>query len=250
MAKKFYVEGLTVNEIFNLSFQELNKLNEREMSRALRTVALAVNKRIAKLEKYADKTGEDGRYAPAGKKSIAVDALNWITNDGKLNKKFGVKKTADRNEMYKELGRARQFWNMQSSTVTGAVKLRRTREERIFGKTREQMARGKSQTERQSIYRTIDENTRAMWKSYRRTLELMGRDSHAYIDDSDKIQSFIGKEVVNEEELSFFNADGEFNEMAIDEIAMRGKSEADKLYAANKDKAAEDLEKRPGRFRQ
>lgn len=254
MANKFFVDGMTVEQILGMPFNELNKFDEREMSRALRTVALAANKRLAKLKKYAELTEDN--YQPSGnKKQIATDALNWATKDGK-REKFGVKtvkvpegsKSTLRNKMYEQIGDIRQFMNMKSSTVTGAVELRKTREKTIFGKTREQAARGKSRAEREVIYRTFDTNSKAMWKAYRRALELGGRDPHAYIDDSEKIQSYIGKEVVNYEG-PLLDEDGNLIESKIDAFATHGREYELGLYETAKQKAADDLDKKAGRFR-
>ena len=254
MAKKFIVDNMTVDQILGMPFNELNKFDEREMSRALRTVALAANKRLAKLKKYAQM--EDGHYQPAGnKKQIATDALNWATKDGK-REKFGVKtvkvpegsKSTLRNKMYEQIGDIRQFMNMKSSTVTGAVELRKTREKIIFGKTREQAVRNKNRAERETIYRTFDTNSKAMWKAYRRTLELGGRDPHAYIDDSEKIQSYIGKEVVNYEG-PLLDEDGNLIESRIDAFGVSGREYELQMYEERTQKAVDDLEKRSGRFR-
>ena len=77
MAKKFYTEGMTVSQILSMDPRELQKLNTREVSRALRTVSLAANKRIARLRQYAKKTPTG--YAPKGANTqIATDALNWV----------------------------------------------------------------------------------------------------------------------------------------------------------------------------
>ena len=62
MAKNFYTEGMTVSQILSMDPREMAKLNTREISRALRTVSLAANKRISRLEKYAKKTPTG--YAP------------------------------------------------------------------------------------------------------------------------------------------------------------------------------------------
>ena len=87
-----------------------------------------------------------------------------------------------------------------------------------------------------------------MWKAYRRTLELGGRDPHAYIDDSEKIQSYIGKEVVNYEG-ALLDEDGKLIESKIDEFATQGREYELKIYEAAKNKAADDLDKKSGRFR-
>lgn len=246
---KWLTDGLTVDQILNMPFQELNKFDEREMSRALRTVALAANKRIAKLQNYAAKNAE-GRYEPAGnKKQIATDALNWVTQDGKLPGKFGVKQAVDRNDMYKQLGHLRQFMNMKSSTVTGAVELRKKREEVIFGKTREKAARGKSKAEKEAIYRTFDTNSKAMWKAYRRTLELDGHDPHAIVDDSEKIQSYIGKMVVNYEG-EILDPEGKLDERITDMFAESGFEYSQTLYKLREAAANEALNKQSGRFKQ
>ena len=42
--KPFYVDGMTVQQILEIPPSELAKLNQRDLSRALRTVALAANK--------------------------------------------------------------------------------------------------------------------------------------------------------------------------------------------------------------
>ena len=151
MADSFYTDNMTVNEILNMDSYELSKLNERDISRALRTVSLAANKRIARLAKQAKKT-KDG-YVPkkTAKRNIAVDALNAVTEDGKVKTKFGVKNAKSRNQMIQQIGEIRNFMNMRTSTVTGAVKVRKEREAKLFGKTSEQAGRGKTKKEKKAI---------------------------------------------------------------------------------------------------
>ena len=60
MAKKrqpkqpFMVEGMTVSDIIKLGDDVISKMNQRDLSRALRTIALAANKRLNRLKKKAE----------------------------------------------------------------------------------------------------------------------------------------------------------------------------------------------------
>lgn len=203
--KGFVTDGMTVSEILNMSPETLSKLNKREISRALRTVSLAANKRIARLKSHATKTSEG--YVSSGKKSgatIATDALNWVTNDGHSRTKFGVKKSETRNQMIAQLQKAKKFMSMQSSTVGGATKLRKAREKKLFGKTREQAARSQTTKKgKQSVYQMFEQKYKDVWSAYRKFLEIKGRDPHSYLAGSDSILELIGNKVLtggNEED--------------------------------------------------
>lgn len=145
MAKKkkasgpFYTEGMTVKQIANLGHEELSRMSERDLSRALRTVALAANKRLNRLIKYAEKSVNkmgDVTYKDKSGKGIDFEAL-YFTKE----QKFGVGRgKVSRNAIYKEFSRVRGFINAESSTLTGAVELRKKRERAVFGKTREDMS--------------------------------------------------------------------------------------------------------------
>lgn len=236
----FKTEGLSVETILNKSWNELAGMDKRDIQRALRTVSLAANKRIARLKQYAKKTSQG--YVPKGSShQVALDALNWVTNDGKKRNVFGVGKGKTRNQMLKELGRARQFWNMQSSTISGAVNLRREREKTLFGKTREQAARGiKTKRGKANLYKQYDKKLEDTWKAYHKFMELLGRDAHSYIEDSDRIQSYVGSLVVERDGLT---------EEEIDEIAAAAKEEKTRLYEERRQKAAEQLGTNFGKFR-
>ena len=225
--KSFSVDGLTVDQILNLDADTLNRMSEREMSRALRTASLAANKRINNLLKYAvkRKTGEYDKKT--GKplyhyqerktgKAIATDALNYITNDGREKPKFGVG-DKNRNQMYKELARIRDFMKLQTSTVKGAEAVRKRREERILGKSREAYANeqlksykrdykkrtGKNPTKRlidivrkEAIQEHLDMSSLA-WGYFRTFLESEGLPNNPYhkFDESTEIIEMIGRRV-------------------------------------------------------
>ena len=117
------LNNYTVEQILNMGDDELNKTNQRQMSHMLRTVALAANKRITRLENNEKKGG------------IAPDALNAVQDSG--GRFYVGGKT--RNQMLAELARAREFMNMKTSTVTGATEVRKNRERMLYGATREEI---------------------------------------------------------------------------------------------------------------
>lgn len=119
------LNNYTVEQILSMGDDELNKMNQRQMSHMLRTVALAANKRITRLEHNEKKGG------------IATDALKAVQDSG--GRFYVGKKT--RNQMLAELARAREFMNMKTSTVTGATDVRKNRERMLYGKTREEIAK-------------------------------------------------------------------------------------------------------------
>ena len=199
MADSFYTDNMTVNEILNLSNEQIAKLNERDVSRALRTVSLAANKRIQRLMQQARKT-KDG-YVPkkSAKRNIAVDALNAVTNDGKTKVKFGVKSAPTRNKMIEQIGEIRRFMNMQTSTVSGAVKVRKEREKRLFGKTAEQAGRGKTKKEKKAIEKKFSQKVSEAYALFRKYLEYEGLPNSPYMKfaGSDTILNLIGKKIIN-----------------------------------------------------
>lgn len=123
--QKESLNNYTIEQILSMGDNDLNKTNQRQMSHMLRTVSLAANKRIVRLEKNETKGG------------IATDALNAVQDNG--GRFYVGNKT--RNEMLSELARAREFMNMKTSTVTGATDVRKNRERMIYGKTREEIAK-------------------------------------------------------------------------------------------------------------
>lgn len=197
MAKKFYVEGMTVDQILNMDPAAMAKLDKRDISRALRTVALAANKRIDRLTKYAKKTKHGYEQKPTSGKSISVDALNWVSSDGAAKAKFGVRKADNRNQMIAQIGKIRQFMNMKTSTVSGAVAVRKMREKNIFGKTREQMARGKSDRQKKTIYKNMQQMYNTIWSAYHKYRELKNQDVHAYYEDSMQVLQLLGQNVTS-----------------------------------------------------
>lgn len=134
----FMVEGMTVEQIINLGDDVISKMNTRDISRALRTVALAANKRINRLLKKAEvSTNEMGdvTYTDISGQGLDFEAL-YATG----GKKFGLGRGKhQRSEIYKEFAKVRNFLNAKSTTISGAIELRKKREKQLFGYTREEL---------------------------------------------------------------------------------------------------------------
>lgn len=196
--KPFYVDGMTVQQILEIPPSELAKLNQRDLSRALRTVALAANKRINRLLKETKKTSEGYVPKKTSVKSIATDALNWVTNDGKTPAHFGVKSAKTYNQMSKQFATIRQFMSMQSSTVSGAARLNNLRFKRMFGDNfTKQIKQAKSKTAKQTVLNKFTELSKEGWKAYRRFLELNKYDVHALYEGSESIINFVANLVID-----------------------------------------------------
>lgn len=197
-SKPFFVSDMTVDQILNLDYQTLNKLDTRELSRALRTASLAANKRLTRLRKQAVYDKEKGYLPKAGSGAIAPYALNEVTQYGRKKFKWGVKKTGgNRQKMLKQLKEIRTFWNMTTSTVKGASEVRRRSEERLFGKTREQAAKGKKGKQREAVYATYEDRMKNAFEAYRKFLEYNKVNKWSAYEGSEGILSLIGNIMAN-----------------------------------------------------
>lgn len=213
MAKGFYVDGMTVEQILNLSDDVLSKLNQRDMSRAVRTVALASNKRIDRLlrnAKIGNVVTDDGgnlhksrKYINRASSDIALDALNYISKDATKDPHFSAKGKS-RNELYHELKEMQAFMNMKTSTIQGARNVRKMREERLYGKSSDEMikeqikainserrAKGEKPLNKRSkklvekaVKANIQEKSITAWSAYRKYLESLGLNPHSRIPDA------------------------------------------------------------------
>ena len=86
---------------------------------------------------------------------------------------------------------------MKTSTVSGAVAVRKMREKNIFGKTREQMARGKSERQKKTIYKNMQQMYNTIWSAYHKYRELKNQDAHAYYEDSMQVLQLLGQNVTS-----------------------------------------------------
>lgn len=176
MAQKFYTDGMTVDEILALGDDVLRHMSERDVSRALRTVSLAANKRVNRLLNHA--VMENGKYVEkSGKKAIALDALNKLNEESGGDLKFGVKNKT-RNQMINELGRVKDFMELKTSTVKKALTVRQNRERKAMGQTREEYIKDiekqykkayKQEAGKKPTAKQVKEVTERSFTQYKRT---------------------------------------------------------------------------------
>ena len=142
MPKSFYTDNMTIQEILNLSEDVIRGMTQRDLSRAVRTLSLAANKRVNRLNNYfykrKDKQTGDIKFIEK-KNSPGLDP-NALYG---LRGKFGV---GDKNinQLRQEFVRVRNFLNAPSTTISGAKALRQQKEVALFGKTREQMLKAEN----------------------------------------------------------------------------------------------------------
>ena len=182
---QFAVNGLTVKDILSLQPEVINAFDTEDMSRALRTVALAANKRVNRLRDQAKRTKEGYRTKKSASHNIALDALNAVTRDGRIKGNvFGVGKTGgDRNIMLQQISEIRRFMGAKTSTIKGAKEVRQDRERRLFGETMEQaMKRGKTKKEKEAIKSRMQATASQTYEAFRKYLEYNGLPNNNYVN--------------------------------------------------------------------
>lgn len=214
MAKGFRTDNMTVEQILKMDPRAIGKMGERELSRTLRTLSLAANKRVDRLKQYAQKSGT-GKWISSGTgRQIATDALNWVTDDGKRSGRFGVKQTSKYKKestrlrkMREQVHAIRTFMGMKTSKVAGATEIRKNRETWLFGKTREQAARGLKGSAKSAVFDKYKAMYDRVWEMYHKMGELENFDPHAYSMGSDAILEAIGNAIADDnEEADIINA--------------------------------------------
>ena len=155
----FFTEGMTIEEIMQLGDDTLRKLEERDISRAVRTLSLAANKRFNRLlsraEVITNAEGKVDKFVERADKRGKAYGLDFnalqgytsyieSTSSGKV-KPFGVTNVkVEKGDpgyvgaLKAEFTRVRNFLQAPSTTVEGATDLRKQKELELFGQTREQ----------------------------------------------------------------------------------------------------------------
>lgn len=169
---------MNVQDILNLGDDQLNSMNEKELKQVTTILVSAANKRLKRMRenvKYTTvsdgKGGRKGKWVEKANSGVATDAFNYATR-GKMNyQKFSVA-GKDRNQTYKEFARIRHFMSMKTSTIKGAIEVRRDREFLTFGYSREQLLKGVKGKERTAMINRINQEIADTYDLYHKFKEL------------------------------------------------------------------------------
>lgn len=202
MAKKknlgqFYTEGMTVKQITNLGDDVIRNLSQRDLSRAVRTLSLAANKRLSRLERHAKYDKTTKTFNETGKKLLGIDFNALYSN----RSRFGVKDAKNHGQLMAEFTRVRNFLNAGSSTIEGAIELRKEKELALYGKTREEMIQEKiankeienTKSDIRREYRRIDRQMKAVYENYNKWKEEYGMKGGYDVDEGRDILARFGQ---------------------------------------------------------
>ena len=158
------VKGLTIQDIMNMDWEQLNRLSTKEMKQVTSRLVSASNKRIRRLEK-----------TERGTSSFAYQSVE------SRGRKFSVR-GKNVGQVKQEFARAKQFLGYKTSTVKGWKEYRKKVEERTG-----------YATEGESI-NWSEKTWGKYWKVYRRFEETHGGTFKK--GDSDRIQQML-TEIMN-----------------------------------------------------
>ena len=174
---------MKLSDLTNKTPDAVNRMTAKELSDVVAYMARQANKRVENLKKHGYKTAV---YNESGEK-IGTKWVNKKTSPGidfnaiqNLNRSFGhVNQFSGMGKLRAEYIRVQGFLNAESSTVEGALKLRKKKERELFGETREMFAykagqkRGKKLTrsERGELMSNMDEFMSSVYENYHKWRE-------------------------------------------------------------------------------
>lgn len=121
-------------EILELSMPSINKLSDKALRVLASTLVSSSNKRIRRLLNAAPK----GISEAALRSSGVLYSRIGETDMDEVDVKFFSIANKDRNAVLREIRRMIEFQRMKTSTVKGAIAVRKQNEINVFGQTREQ----------------------------------------------------------------------------------------------------------------
>ena len=158
--KKEPLKNYTLDELLQMTWDDINKMNARDLRHAVRTLNLVANKRIDRLTKAVN----------SNKPGVSDRGL--YTGQGDLIEKFKISRKASVNEARNAFANVAHYLNRGTTTMAGAQK------------------EFKRQAEQLGIDNIDNTEMKDLWSKYR-TLE----EQHVFTEefDSEKTQRKIGE---------------------------------------------------------
>jgi len=145
-------------EILDLSMPAINKLSDKALRVLASTLVSSSNKRIRRLLNAAPKGISEAALRSSG---VLFSRIGETDMDD-VDVKFFSIANKDRNAVLRETRRMIEFQRMKTSTVKGAIEVRKRNEINVFGQTREQrLKREKTETLMEKAQRLSDEITKS-----------------------------------------------------------------------------------------
>lgn len=155
---------MTSKELLNTDFKQINKLNTKELKKAVRVLADTANKRIRRLDE----------------KGLRPPAVDKVFRSGRTGFSTAGK---SRNELLKEFLDASNFLNAKTSTIPGAKKQKERMGKSVGGEL-------------------TDDQANKLWKAVGRMQELHGDSMLKEYFPSDQLVETAQEIVENDETLS------------------------------------------------
>lgn len=200
---------MKLSDLTNKTPDDINRMTAKQLSDAVAYMARQANKRVENIKKHGYKIPV---YSESGSK-IGTKWVNKKTSPGldfnaiqNLNKSFGhVNQFTNIGRLRSEYIRVQGFLNAKSSTVAGAVELRKKKERALFGATRGELVakenrkskkRGEgpmTKAARQAMISNMDEFMSAVYENYHKWREEYAMESGYTKEQGRESLSRIGR---------------------------------------------------------
>lgn len=178
---------MKLSDLTNKTPDDINRMSAKQLSDAVAYMARQANKRVENLKKHGYKIPV---YSESGAK-IGTKWVNKKTSPGldfnaiqNLNRSFGhVNQFTNIGRLRSEYIRVQGFLNAKSSTVAGAIELRKKKERALFGATRGELVAKENRNRkkkgegpmtkaaRQTMISNMDEFMSSVYENYHKWRE-------------------------------------------------------------------------------
>lgn len=135
---------LITAEIVRLDYPDIARINDKALKKLASTLVSSTNKRIRRLLNAAPRGISESALRKGG---VLVNKLGE-KNPDEVDVRFFSIEGKTRNQILREVRRMTKFQEMKTSTVKGAIDVRKMNERNVFGETREERVKREKTLER------------------------------------------------------------------------------------------------------